>query len=94
MAAAQPIPSHGFDPSESTDKIRSKVHATLARIREKSKTGRLNGDSALFRMKQKLTEFADDTDAAERRQKILDEHDAKAAQKNGSGTHRAVADQG
>lgn len=60
MLAPKPRPQvNDFDPSTSNERVRSEVRDTLAKIRRKAKTGGLSGDSALFRMKKKLSEFAD-----------------------------------
>jgi hypothetical protein len=59
MRAAQPaIPA--FNPSESTEDVRAQVRATLARIREKAKTGKMGADSTLFRLKKRLNENGTD----------------------------------
>ena len=47
-AAAQPVP-------EGVEAVRQQVRETLRRIRAKAKRGKLNQDSTLFRVQQKMT---------------------------------------
>ena len=67
---AQPQPVPAFDPSASTELVRERVRAKLAEIRERASTGRLNTDSTLFKLKQKLTEMGS-TDDVQRRNGYL-----------------------
>lgn len=77
MSASAPAPVP-FDKSQSSELAREAVMKTLAKIRERSKTGRLNEDSRFFRLKAKMTEMASADDVARRRAFIL-EHEAAPA---------------
>lgn len=72
---------------EAADDVRASLRKTLANLRERNRTGRLNEDSRLFKLKKKLTEY-DDAEAVERRRAMLLEHELNgngAAAKNGNG---------
>ena len=67
VAPAQPPPKQKVvDPLEEsgeTLEVKAQIRETLAKVRERAKTGRLCEDSRLFKVKQKLTELATTEDA-------------------------------
>lgn len=76
MAPAQPPPKPvKVDPLEEsgeTLEVKAEIRETLAKVRERSKTGRLSEDSNLFRFKQKLTELGSEDDVDRRRKFLKD----------------------
>ena len=71
MAAATPAPDPSLEQSGEKLSIMEEVRATLRKVRQRTKTGRLNEDSRLFKVKQKLTEMATADDVERRRQYLI-----------------------
>ena len=96
MLAPNPDPpTNGAEPtvdltqSAEVEDVRATLRATLKKIKSK-KTTRLNEDSRLFRLKQKLTEVAT-ADDVERRRRFLEDHADEADAINGAATGSGVS---
>jgi len=73
--SASPIPSSPFEDLSASAEIadaRSVFRDTLAKIKAKRGTARLNEDSRLFKLSQKLTTIATEDDVERRRRMIAE----------------------